>query len=129
MECPGYELFACTAFSGDQDGRFESSHLSDHFQHVTHRLRSSDDALEWMATSYRFLEHPHLLGESLPFQSAPDGQDQLLRLKRFGQVVVCTSFDRLHGAFNRAVGRHDQYLCLGRYRIDLFQDLDPIHSR
>jgi hypothetical protein len=129
MDRPCHQLFAGAALTLDQDRRVCLGGVLDELDHASHLRALADDLLavedlvDPLSELHVFFLQPALLDCTL------DQVAQLVRVDRFGDVIECSVFERLHGRLDRREGRdHDD----GDARIDVvdaFLQLHPVHAR
>src|SRR5208337_1393007 len=116
MNLPRDDVFAGTAFAGEQDSGVACGGLARGFEQALHRgtLRVEQRFLVDGAAQCAIFG-----GQQSDVQRAIDGVLNLLERERLGDVVVGAGLHRLDGIFDGRVSGHQNYEGFGRPALDL----------
>ena len=106
MNGTGHQLFACTAFSLNQNTGFGVSHLTNSVQNLLHRWTPANDFLQAISLSQFGFQPDIFLLDPNRANGPPEKHLDPLKIQRLGHVVISPPSHGIHGSFDGAIGSH-----------------------
>ncbi len=109
MDGRGDQLLAGAGFAEDKDGGIGPAHLVENGEDRLHRLALADDIRGPVVAVQLLLEADIFLGEDLDLQGLVHGDQHLVEIERFGDIIEGAAAHGLHGILDGGVGRHHDH--------------------
>src|SRR3989304_1674684 len=127
MERPCDQFLPRAAFSGDENRRFILGHFFDHLENLLDRLILTDDVFKAVFLLHLLPEELVLFSQPFPFLCLSQGENNLVRFERLGDIIVSSQCHSLDGDIQGSVGGHHNDRCVGPHLLNFSQELQPIH--
>ena len=128
MDPSRQQLFAGTAFSGDEHARFACGHPAGHVQQFPELLARTDDAVEAIAVVHDRTKLLVLFFQATHPKRRVEGDPKFVAIERFCYVVEGPLLHGVDSALDGAVGRDDYDGDAVVLIADLLEDLHPVHA-